>query len=232
MVRDFYASDGPDFLEINALRTEANYYDEVAAVRASYIGKLLEHDAIQGGFGLAVFNIVDIPAGNIAIDENPKDMFVWMKRPDDSPPGGPPNLRIFTNESFIVDGACRVLTYDISIDPEGDSQLLIDAYEVDVTGDSLKPKPMVEQSKQLDGVVQASRCTAPFFVITPDLGFDIENIASFTPSFDVAAKVSGVEKVATPFGHYENVEDRIFALYTAKMLFGEVKDKEPVARLK
>lgn len=192
---------------------EAKFISDLNQFRGEALYKLHTHDALEHsvGEGWGVFS-------NYEIDNDSEDamllpggkstlLLATNGRPNPSNGNLVPKIRIITNELIRTPEKSQWLTQDFSADKENNAQYMVDV--VDVNNQ------------------RAEDTLAPLFVVDDEGRLNLSiNTCAFTPSFGI--KLEGKPDTLTaPFGDYENLEDKIYALSEGQALLEEVRNIEP-----
>lgn len=182
---------------------EAQYLGQVSDFRAEVIQRMLGHNALHGRVGWLCYQEKAETQADVLVDDRGKETLIILFAAD-SPERQAPHIRIVTNTEYRLDEATAFFTEDVTVDNDGDAQLFIDTILVDDNGTAL---PSLDP--------ECISC-APVFYIRGQDGLVTQNMQNFTPIFDVNAVVGNGdvsrEVKVTPFGRYQNLEDRIAAL--------------------
>lgn len=192
---------------------DANFQEDCAVFRADIVSLLLKHSALQEGGGWMIFALNDdmMPAHDTSTLGYENEILVYVrdgtKVIDQSPIC---DIRIVTNERHLHYEVTSFMCTDFTLDSENDSQYFIDA---------ITPLP--------EGV-DLNIVRAPLFWVN-ETGklMSTVNFVPFTPVVPISIKEKLAWRKVTPFGHYENCEDKIQALNIGRSLLQQVNTLEP-----
>lgn len=201
---------------------EAKYLGDVAEFRADVINRLVQNDALHDREGWLMYDEVPRQESGVLVDERGKKTLIMFYRTYNGEIGVP-HIKIMTNREFWINDHVAFLTEDVTIDDDGDSQLLVDTVFFDQ-----------------DGVVQPSLMPgepsySPVFWLKADGVLSVANVQNYTPIVPAWAEIArpdGSTEVAkvTPFGRNENLEDKIAALEWGRALFKATGHAELVGK--
>lgn len=169
---------------------------------------LMVCNSIDQNGGWATYNMQSENCTNLVEVEN-KDVLVYVTYPCLSENEILiPRIRILSNEMYLpLDGENpQILTIDITIDEENDVQFLASAVNPELD-------PNFENSQAIVFVAQGDSLS-----ISKNFNF-----------FTAISAVETEEYSALPFGHYSQINDKVYALDRAKQIIDAVKNSEPNA---
>ncbi|CAN5433283.1 hypothetical protein BH10PAT3_BH10PAT3_0840 [soil metagenome] len=189
------------------LAAHGHYEDTLHVFRADVFRLLSKHSAISGGEGWAFFEIPQEPdGGSVAILPN-KDLvilFESVKLKKSKLPKRVPHIRITSSERIGVDDGEEYVSTDVCVDQEDDAQYIVGSFPV-------RPSVSYESS------------VVPLFFVAADGNLVSANFHGY-PSMPSLTESNGK---LLPFGHYNNLLDKVDALDVARSLLGEVMDIVP-----
>lgn len=216
--------DGADFerLEMPVSDPEAErlYQQQVQTLRVRVMRKLGEIGALGNEEGWATFDLEeteepDPDEENDDVERGCKDAFVLaMFDESPAPCTSELDIRIITNEPFITPHGIEVLVEDVVIDNAADAQCL-----VGVCNPTIDPAFETTPS--------------PFFFAKDGHYFLSKNFQLFPPLYDITDMQEPGEDAADaippvlPFGHYECLADRQYALDKAVAIMDEIESLQP-----
>jgi hypothetical protein len=217
-MKNFFPPEHHDFVGTSEIRREAarnkefleaKYLGDVGVFRADIFLKLGKVGAIGQNGGWAVYRIQTQEESSSLVETGSGEVLIHVSYPTIAPaPLRTPTIRMLTNELYLpLSGENHQnLTQDIIVDYEGDAQYYVSAInqEQDVNFDNSFAVIFVAEENRL-GLSRNFRAFPPM----PEL-------------------YSG-EKVVRPFGHYSNLDDKIYALEAARSVFEAIQISEPSA---
>lgn len=188
---------------------ERKYAADVAVLRAQVCIELDKHDAFHDGFGWALYHVESGPAPQ----EGLREVLIYVTKDTKKDVAKPADVRFFVNQLFKSDeGKANYFTQDVSVDDEDDAQYMPGIAEV---------KP--------DGTLSGRHGLSPVFIVRGGQ-LSIYFATASTPWDTYKYTVNGLRECSiTPFGHYSNLHDRVFALEKAESIFLETRGLNPVS---
>lgn len=221
---EFPESEKVDSRQLQDMRSEnqnfleAKYYGDVAQFRAEVIQRMIGHSAINGRMNWLVYRENSRMESNVLVNDREKNTLIILARLRDEQA---PRIKILTNTEYWLDGSVAFMTEDITIDNDGDSQMLIDVVFLDEKGVFLSnPDSDATTQSALFWIDSAGKLSA---TNVRDYTF----MATVTSDNIRADKPEQIFSVL-PFGDATNIEDRITALKWAQDLFDETKKAQLV----
>jgi len=172
----------------------------IAELRGAIFGIFEGLTGMQEGINWAIF---DVPPKNDLLNEDgdrmDREILIIVDRRVSTMV---PDIRIISNELFMVGDRVDYLTEDFSLDSEHDAHLFVDATGV-----------------QEDGQHDEDSLSTTFFV-KDDMLF-VVNYADYTMSFGIDAEPGDSVEYVNPYGFVEFELDQLDALASASGLFAE-----------
>lgn len=205
-------TDQDNFSQENQNFLEAKYYGDVAQFRAEVIQRMLGCNALDGVVSWLLYQDKNHTDSNVLVDERDRQTLIVIARSRSDMP----NIKILTNTEYWLEESVAFITEDITIDRDGDSQMLIDVVYFDHEGSLLS-------NQNSDFGTQSA-----WFWLDADNKLSVVNINDYTPIISVVAKIEqshGFEQVVDvfPFGICDNIEDKIASLDWANNILNDTK---------
>jgi hypothetical protein len=197
---------------------EAKYQGDVAEFRAEVIQRMIGHDAINGSMNWLMYREKGHLDTNVLVDEREKQTLILLARLQSN---RAPRIKILTNTEFWLEDSVAFMTEDVTVDDDGDSQMLIDVVILDEDG-------VVLPSLDPENVTQSA-----IFWIDGAGKLAISNIKDYTPQAIVVSNIGEQDDLCQsvsvlPFGAYSNLEDRIAALDWARRILDDTNHADLV----
>lgn len=192
---------------------EAKYQDDCAIFKADVVMLLQKLGATSEKTGWAIFQInggctLDVDSKATAIDHEILVLLLNSKyEEDDEPPAC--NVRIITAEQFANEDIKYYISTDFTLDNTADCQYFVDT--------------IITQKDK----AEIKNILAPIFWVNDSGGLGARNVRRFTQSRGIDSQ----EVTVTPFGRWDNMEDRIQALAVGKSLLQTVETLEPAYKM-
>jgi len=187
---------------------EQKYLADIAVLRAQVCIELEKNDAFHDGCGWALYHVESGPEPQ----EGLREVLIYVTKDHTKDITKPADVRFFVNQLFKSDeGRANYLTEDVLVDNEDDSQYMPGMAEV-----------------KSDGTLSGRHGLTPIFMVRGGQ-LSIYFATASTPWDTYKYQVNGLHEYSvTPFGHYRNLHDRVFALEKAESIFLETKGLAPV----
>lgn len=223
--------------EIQASR-EREYLDDLAIFRADVFAALYKHDAISDQEGWAIFPLhtpEDEDGSTMSVGLNMDAVAVQVIPPLCSAPNAPPEIRLVTNEwERMADGIFCILTRDFTADEEGDTWYYTSL--MDARMRSQQKDAQESSAQESDTMHVEAQKYQPLFSLGAHIsvcdGYLVIGGSQTTPLNGVREKVTftdgRTEQRTYAIGHYDNLEDKIYALKEMRAVFSRVRDRQPI----
>ncbi len=216
---EFVAPETLVKLEVgNRASVEAKYHEDVSIFRAEVISRMIGHNAVQGNVSFLFFREGSPTDTDLLVDGENKETLILAglgKKPNE-----PPHIKVLTNVTYHHQDYVAFLSEDITVDRDGDSQMLVDVAIFTHEGELFPGLDADETETQ-----------AVIFQPKGDDNVTIINHNDHTPLTELVEEVEDASGSVstyhvTPFGMYTDIEDRIAALDWARGILSATDQAE------
>lgn len=182
---------------LNRRMLVSKLHEDMAVFRAEVFLKLMKHNSLRNGWGWAVF-YSDMAAGRggLAQLDDRTEVLIAVRRERNIPETRPSSIHLLTQQLHRQQDGGSFMLEEVTIDWENDAQYRVSSFSYD------------DETQNVD------IGTSPYFHADEE-GLSVFNFKQFTPTDPIY--VPGLSVRSTmPFGHYSNIEDRIYALTRAQ----------------
>lgn len=201
----------------NQIMLRAQYEGDASDFRATVLHELLGKNAIYGGAGWAIYrDHSSTTDSNVLSESDDTTTLVFTTRRYSPTPQSLPFIRMVSQVAYHNEDDLTFLTHDFTLDQDNDAQLAVGVAMLTMEAEKesawLWPTDM------------------PFFYLNSDGVLVFRDAVTFTPILRVSEDPESLGHGVTPFGHYENIEDRIAALSTGREMLGKALEGDLVAQ--